>query len=85
MKWLIDAQLPLRFAEWIRDQGDDVVHSSELPKGNRTSDREICRIADQEDRIVVSKDRDFLDSHKVLGSPKRFVFARFGNSATMHC
>lgn len=79
MNWLVDAQLPGRFAEWIRQQGEDVIHSSELPMGNRTTDEEICRIADRENRIVVTKDRDFLDSFWVSGTPKRLLYVRLGN------
>lgn len=79
MKWLVDAQLPLRFADWMRDQGEDVVHSIELPMANRTTDQEICRIADRENRIVVTKDRDFFDSFWVSGSPKQLLYVRLGN------
>ena len=79
MNWLVDAQLPHRFADWIRNKGEGVVHSTELPMGNRTTDQEICRIADRENRIVVTKDRDFLDSFWVSGSPKRLLYVRFGN------
>lgn len=73
MKWLVDAQMPRRFAEWMRDQGEDVVHTTGLPMANRTTDTEICRIADQQNRIVVTKDRDFFDSFWVVGSPKQLA------------
>ena len=79
MKWLVDAQLPRRFSEWMAMQGEEVTHASELPMGNRTTDQEICRIADQENRVVVTKDRDFLDSFWVLGTPKQLVCVKLGN------
>jgi predicted nuclease of predicted toxin-antitoxin system len=37
-------------------------HTSSLPDGNRTSDRQLADIADSENRVVVTKDRDFRDS-----------------------
>jgi predicted nuclease of predicted toxin-antitoxin system len=79
VKWLVDAQLPQRFGEWRRNQGEDVLHSIELPVANRTNDQEICRIADHENRIVVTKDRDFFDSFWVAGAPKKLVYFRLGN------
>jgi predicted nuclease of predicted toxin-antitoxin system len=63
VKFLVDAQLPARLARHLADAGHDARHSSDLPDGNRTSDAEICLTADTEGRVVVSKDRDFRDSH----------------------
>jgi predicted nuclease of predicted toxin-antitoxin system len=61
VKFLVDAQLPLRLARSISTAGHDVVHTSELRDGNRTTDAVIARLADSEDRVVVTKDRDFRD------------------------
>lgn len=45
----------------------------ERGRGNRTSDRQLTDIADSENRVVVTKDRDFRDSHlaqsQVLAGP----------------
>jgi predicted nuclease of predicted toxin-antitoxin system len=40
-----------------------------LPKGKRTTDREITEIASKESRIVISKDSDFVQSFWVTGQP----------------
>lgn len=79
MKWLIDAQLPRRLAVHLNDAGQDAVHTLELPDGNATTDTEISRFAAAEDRIVVSKDRDFLDSFIVTGKPSRLLWVTAGN------
>lgn len=57
MNLLVDAQLPLRLARHLAAAGHDVLHTSDLPEGNRTTDAEVSRRADAEDRVVVSKDR----------------------------
>ena len=54
MKFLVDAQLPRRLSRQLRVSGHDVVHTLDLPSGNRTTDAEIMRIADSEERIVVT-------------------------------
>ncbi|MDP9442514.1 MAG: DUF5615 family PIN-like protein [Actinomycetota bacterium] len=75
MNFLIDAQLPARLVE----AGHDAVHASELPDGNRTTDAEIARRADGEDRVVVTKDRDFRDSHLLRSTPRRLLVVATGN------
>ncbi|MBK5221607.1 MAG: DUF5615 family PIN-like protein [Acidimicrobiia bacterium] len=79
MKLLVDAQLPARLARHLAAAGHDVVHTVDLPGGNRTPDEEIARRADAEDRIVVSKDRDFRDGHLLRGSPVRLLIVATGN------
>ena len=36
--------------------GCDVLHTLDLPEGNRSSDRTISSIADHDERVVFSKD-----------------------------
>lgn len=79
MKSLIDAQLPARLARRLNDAGHDAIHTIDLPESNRTSDTEIIRIADSQARIVVSKDRDFRDSHLLVGTPARLLVVSTGN------
>jgi predicted nuclease of predicted toxin-antitoxin system len=79
VKFLIDAQLPARLARHLSDAGHDALHTLDLPEQNRTTDAEISRVADAEDRIVVSKDSDFRDSHLLSGSPARLLAVSTGN------
>lgn len=79
MKLLIDAQLPRRLAKWLNDQGWDARHTLDLPSGNRTGDRAICRVAEQEDRIVVTKDDDFVQSFLLNETPPRLLLITAGN------
>jgi predicted nuclease of predicted toxin-antitoxin system len=79
MKFLVDAQLPARLARFLRQAGHDVVHTSDLPDGNRTPDRQIAELADGQSRVVVTKDRDFRDSHLLINSPRRLLVVRTGN------
>ena len=50
MKFLIDTQLPAKLAELFRAAGHDVVHTSQLLEGNRTTDAALATLADQEER-----------------------------------
>jgi predicted nuclease of predicted toxin-antitoxin system len=52
VRFLVDAQLPDRLADCLTSLGHDVVHTSELADGNRTTDAEIIRIADRDERVT---------------------------------
>ncbi|MGH3568170.1 MAG: DUF5615 family PIN-like protein [Pseudonocardia sp.] len=75
MRFLVDAQLPARLARFLVDAGHDALHTTQLPDGNRTTDSRIGELADADDRVVVTKDRDFRDSHLLAGSPWRLIVA----------
>ena len=79
MKFLIDAQLPVSVARLLSEAGHDATHTTSLKDGNRTTDAEICRRADGDDRVVVSKDRDFRHAHLVRGTPQRLLLVATGN------
>ena len=79
MKFLIDAQLPRALARWLETRGHDAVHTLDLPKGNRTTDHEICSIADLETRFVVTEDDDFVRSHTLSDTPSRLLLISTGN------
>lgn len=79
MKFLVDAQLPLLLATWIREKGFDVIHTDDLPLKDETGDNEIRVIADQQARIVITKDADFYDSYILRQSPKRLLLISTGN------
>ena len=79
MKFLIDAQLPVRLETYLAQAGHDVRHSSNLPDGNRTSDQTLAELADAEDRVIVPKDRDFEISHALRRSPRRLLLVTTGN------
>ena len=54
-------------------------HTLDLPKKNATHDTEIIQFADDEDRIVISKDSGFLDNYILDGSPKKLLIVSTGN------
>lgn len=79
MKFLIDAQLPRRLAVWLRSAGYEVVHTLELPAGNRTQDHDINALSVAEQWIVITKDKDFVNSFLVAGKPYKLLLVATGN------
>ena len=81
MKFLVDAQLPKRFCGWLSEAGHDAVHTLDLPQGNRTTDNQILDVAERDQRIVVTKDDDFVQSFLITGRPARLLLVSTGNIA----
>jgi len=73
-RFLIDANLPYRFALW---SGDDCAHMRDL--GETWTDTQIWEYARACDMVIVSKDADFSDRMMVSSPPPRVVHDRFGN------
>jgi predicted nuclease of predicted toxin-antitoxin system len=81
MKFIVDAQLPRRLARELAAHGHDAVHTSDLPAANRTPDQEITALAMRENRIVITKDSDFVTSFLLHGRPPKLLLIATGNVA----
>lgn len=79
MKFLVDAQLPRRLALAINDAGHDAIHTLDLPDANRTTDTQINALSESEQRIVITKDADFVDSFLLVGQPYKLLLISTGN------
>lgn len=79
MKFLVDAQLPRRIAQRLKEMGYDAVHTLDLPAANRTPDAEIVATAEKEQRVVVTKDADFVHSFILYRRPPKLLLISTGN------
>ena len=79
MKFIIDAQLPKTLSDFLNQKGYDSIHTLELPEKNRTKDSQVIQKAIEENRIVISKDSDFLDSFLLKALPPKLIIVKTGN------
>jgi predicted nuclease of predicted toxin-antitoxin system len=79
MKFFVDAQLPRRLARELAASGHDVVHTLDLPSGNRTEEKDIVALAIREQRVVVTKDNDFVVSFLLRREPPKLLLISTGN------
>lgn len=79
MKFFIDAQLPHQLCKYLISKGFDAIHTDNLPLQDRTPDLDIRILADNEERILITKDFDFMNSHRILSSPQKLLFVTTGN------
>ena len=79
MRFIVDAQLPKSLSDFLNQNGHDTIHTLELPDKNKTKDTQILRIANEENRIVISKDVDFLESFLIKSEPRKLILMKTGN------
>lgn len=79
MKFLVDAHLPEVLCRVLRRAGHDAVHTRELPLGNATDDCTLRQLATLEQRVLITKDRDFYDSFLLHGQPPKLLLVKVGN------
>lgn len=79
MKFLVDANIPFKLVLLLRQSGHDTTHTDNLPDKERTKDSDIRKVSVEEERIVITKDSDFLDSHIIQGIPRQVLLVTTGN------
>ena len=84
MKFLVDAQLPRRLALFISAAGYDALHTLDLPNANTTSDNEINALSESEQRIVITKDSDVINTLLISNQPYKLLLISTGN-ITRNC
>jgi predicted nuclease of predicted toxin-antitoxin system len=79
MKFIVDAQLPRRLAIFLQNSGYDAIHTLDLPQQNKTADSSINALSIAEERVVITKDADFIDSFLTIKQPYKLVLVSTGN------
>ncbi len=81
MKFLIDAQLPPSLKNLFISKGFDCLHTLDLDLKNETPDSVINFISINEERIVITKDSDFLESFLLKKQPYKLILVKLGNTS----
>jgi predicted nuclease of predicted toxin-antitoxin system len=81
VKFLVDNQLPVALSRFIVSLGCDCLHAIEAGLAE-ASDAEIWRFACETERIVISKDEDFLYRASKETATAGLIWVRLGNCRT---
>ena len=81
MKLLCDVHIAYKIVMFLKKHADEVIHVNDILDKWYTTDQAICEYADSHDFIVVSKDKDFRNSHFIRLSPKKLLLITLGNSS----
>jgi predicted nuclease of predicted toxin-antitoxin system len=78
VKFLVDNQLPLALARALKEKGFDCEHVFELGM-DQTADANIWRYAISKDRVVISRDEDFVILANSSPHIGQLIWIRLGN------
>jgi predicted nuclease of predicted toxin-antitoxin system len=59
--------------------GYDTLHTRDLPEANATRDSQINALSLAEQRVVITKDADFVQSFTLQGRPYKLLLVSTGN------
>ena len=80
MNFLIDVHLSISLSKFLSKQhGCKAIHVNQILEKWYTSDSSICKYADENDFVVITKDHDFKNSHFINKTPKKVIRITLGN------
>ncbi|MCB0635079.1 MAG: DUF5615 family PIN-like protein [Lewinella sp.] len=82
MKVLCDVHIARKVVRFFQQNGVEATHVNDILDSWYTSDKAIADYADEHKLVVLSKDRDFRNSHHLKKSPRRLLLISLGNIST---
>lgn len=80
MDFLIDVHLPVSLSKFLDKQpGCTSIHINQILQKWHTTDYAICKYANENNLVVVTKDNDFKNSHFINKMPKKVIRVVLGN------
>jgi predicted nuclease of predicted toxin-antitoxin system len=80
MTFLLDVHLPISLSKFLNKQKVcNAVHVNQILQKWHTTDSDICKHADENDLVVITKDNDFKNSHFINKTPKKIIRVTLGN------
>lgn len=79
MKFIVNAHLPGSLVRQLNARGHDAIQTRDLARGNRSTDLEICEVSLRQERILITKDADFVDTFMVRRGPFKLLLLTTGN------
>lgn len=79
MKFLCDVHISYKLTSHLIALGFEAIHVNEILNKSETKDSELCKYADENDYVIISKDADFRNSYFVKQSPKKLIKINLGN------
>jgi predicted nuclease of predicted toxin-antitoxin system len=80
MDFLIDVHLPVSLSKFLDKQPNcSSIHINQILQKWYTTDAEICKYADENNLVVITKDGDFKNSYFINKTPKKIIRVTLGN------
>lgn len=84
MRFLCDVHISYKLKKHLNVLGFEAIHVNQILDHSETKDSDLCRYADQNDYVIITKDADFRDSFFVSKKPKKLIKINLGNISNQH-
>ena len=85
MIFLVDVHLPISLSKFLNNQPNcNALHVNQILQKWNTNDADICKYADENDLVVITKDSDFKNSHFINKTPLKSNQDHFGEYINQH-
>lgn len=82
MKILCDVHIAMKIAKFLSSKGVQTEHVNQILDKWNTKDYKIIQYADKNDFVILTKDKDFKNSHLITKTPKKLIKINLGNHST---
>lgn len=79
MRFLCDVHISYKIVNFLSSLGFETIHVNDILQKSQTKDSDICKYADLNDFIVITKDTDFRDLYFIKRIPKKLIKINLGN------
>ena len=79
MKIICDVHISYKLVNFLKLKGIEAIHVNEILDKWFTKDKAICRFADENDYVVLTKDIDFRNTFFLQDTPKKLIRISLGN------
>jgi predicted nuclease of predicted toxin-antitoxin system len=79
MKFLCDVHISYQLVDFINSKGFEALHINTILNKWFTKDKDICRFADKNDYVVITKDIDFKNVYFINNTPKKLIWICLDN------
>jgi len=82
MRFLCDVHISYKIVNFLSDLGYETIHVNNILDKWLTKDSDICKFADLNELIVITKDHDFQNSFFLRKTPRKLIKVSLGNIST---
>lgn len=79
MEFLCDVHISRKLVVFLNQNQFSSKHVNDLPLKWNTSDLEICKYADENNLVIITKDVDFRNSYFINNNPQKLIRVLLGN------
>jgi predicted nuclease of predicted toxin-antitoxin system len=79
MKVLCDVHISYKLVKFLNENGVEAIHVNDILDRWFTKDKDICKYADENDYVIITKDVDFRNSYFLQNTPKKLIRVTLGN------